>query len=345
MNAMTTPLLINDLYPPTLPIGLAPKGIERMAAEARALETRAGASYYEIECRSALNRCANPQMPFAWTLNPYRGCAFGCKYCYARYTHEYMGLADGRDFERKIYVKRNMAARLAEELDRRQDHGLPIALGTSTDPYQPAEKHYRVTREILAVLLRYRGLNLSITTKSGLITRDLDLLRPLRLRHRLRINISLITVNSALARRLEPRASSPDRRLKAVKALSEASLNVGVFIAPVLPGLTDHPLSLERVIARAIESGACTIGANVLFLMPSARKQFFPALEEDFPELLGRYQQLYGRSAYVSSEHKEKIMNLIRRLREKYGLRRCMEPSPAPPLFDAGQASFHFAVA
>ena len=345
MKAMTTPPLIDDLYLPIAPVGLMPKGIERMAAQARPLETRAGVTYFEIDCRSALNRCANPQMLFAWTLNPYRGCEFGCKYCYARYTHAYMGMTDGRDFERKIYVKRNMAARLAEELDQRKDHGLPIALGTSTDPYQPAEKRYRVTREILAVLLRYRGLNFSITTKSALIMRDLDLLCPLNLHHRLRINVSLITVNPTLARRLEPRASTPDRRLKAVKALSYAGLKVSVFIAPILPGLTDHPLGLERVIARAVESGASSIGASLLFLMPSARKQFFPALAEDFPELLGRYQQLYARSAYVSSEHKEKIMRMVERLRQKHGLTRREAPSPIPPLFDAGQASFHFAIA
>ncbi|MBI4470096.1 MAG: radical SAM protein [Acidobacteria bacterium] len=339
---MTHPLLIDDAH---LPVGPVPRGIERLAAEARTLETRAGVTYYEIECRSALNRCANPQLPFAWTLNPYRGCAFGCTYCYARYTHEYMGLTDGRDFERKIYVKRSMPARLVEELDRRLDRGLPIALGTSTDPYQPGEKHYRVTREVLAVLLRYRGLNLSITTKSGLITRDIDLLRPLSLRHRLRINMSLITVNPALARRLEPHASSPNRRLKAVKDLSDAGFTVGIFIAPILPGLTDHPLGLERVVARAVESGAGTIGASLLFLMPSARKHFFPALAEDFSELIGRYQQLYGRSAYLSSEHKEKIMNLVERLRRKYGLTRPPEASPFASAFDTGQASFYFAVA
>ena len=254
-------------------------------------------------------------------------------------------MANGRDFERKIYVKRNMAARLAEELERGQDRGLPIALGTSTDPYQPAERRYRVTREVLAVLLRHRGLDFSITTKSALITRDIDLLRPLSLRHRLRINVSLVTVNPVLARRLEPRASTPDRRLKAVKALSDAGLKVSVFIAPILPGLTDHPLGLERVIARAVESGAGSVGASLLFLMPSARKQFFPALAEDFPELLGRYQQLYGRSAYVSSEHKENIMKLVDRLRQKYGLHRREAPSPTPPLLDASQASFQFAVA
>lgn len=337
--------MIDDLYLADTFASSAPKGIERMAAEAQPLETRAGVCYFEIDCRSALNRCANPQMPFAWTLNPYRGCEFGCTYCYARYTHEYMGMRDGRDFERKIYVKRGIAARLAEELERHKDQGLPIALGTSTDPYQPAEKRYRVTREILAVLLRHRGLDFSLTTKSALITRDLDLLRPLNARHRLRINVSLVTVNPTLARRLEPRASAPERRLKAVKALSDAGLKVCVFIAPILPGLTDHPLGLERVIARAVESGASSIGANLLFLMPSARKQFFPALAQDFPELLGRYQQLYGRSAYLPSEQKEKIMQLIERLRKKYGLSRRAASSPLPPLFEADQASFSFAVA
>ncbi len=345
MTTTTTLPLIDDLYLPAAAVDPTLKGIERMAAEARLLETRAGVAYFEIDCRSALNRCANPQLPFTWTLNPYRGCEFGCKYCYARYTHEYMGMTDGRDFERKIYVKRDMPARFAEELDRHKDQGLPIALGTSTDPYQPAEKRYRVTREVLAVLLRHRGLDFSITTKSALITRDLDLLRLLNLRHRLRIHISLITVNPTLARRLEPRASTPARRLKAVKALSDSGLKVGVFIAPILPGLTDHSLGLERLISRAVESGAGSIGANLLFLMPSARKQLFPTLAEDFPELLARYQQLYNRSAYVSGEHKEKIMKLVERLRKKYGLIRRERPSPPPSLFNTGQASFQFAVA
>ncbi len=225
-------------------------------------------------------------MPFYWTINPYRGCEFACKYCYARYTHEYMGMEQGEDFERKIYSKKDAARVLGEELSAAKLRNRPVAIGTATDPYQPAERRFFTTRSLLEVLAMRPGVALSITTKSDLVIRDIDILKQIQKQGSVHVNITITTVKPRLARQLEPKAPTPKRRLAAVKALAEQGIPVGVFIMPVIPLLTDDVESLTRIAKDAKAAGAGYLGARPLFLMPSARKVFLPFIEEKFPRLL-----------------------------------------------------------
>ena len=295
-------------------------GIARLAAESPRIRERAAVEFYNLTTRSTLNREASGRMPFAWTINPYRGCEFGCQYCYARYTHEFMEMWDTQDFERKIYAKVDAPEHLRAELRQAKDKGLPIALGTATDPYQPAEKQFQITRRLLEVFAEFRGLDAGITTKSVLILRDLDLLRTLASLHRFSVHMTITTVDERLARRLEPKAPTPARRLEAVGELSSAGIRVGVNAMPILPGITDSPSSLEGLAAQASESGASFLYANLLFLSPSTMRHFMPFLEKEFPRLVNRYRKLYARSAYLRGEHVEKIKELIAKLRQRYGL-------------------------
>jgi DNA repair photolyase len=300
----------------------APKlvGIARLAQSSPRVRERTGVEYFSLPTRSALNRESSGRMPFAWTLNPYRGCEFGCKYCYARYTHEFMELHDGREFERKIFAKPGSPELLRAELRRARDRGLPIALGTATDPYQPAEKQFRVTRGMLQVFGEFEGLDFSITTKGTLILRDLDLLVPLSRRHRLSVHVTVTTVDSRLARLMEPKAPPPSKRLDTVRQLVSAGIRTGVNAAPIVPGLTDSPAQLDRLACAASEHGARFLLGMVLFLMPSAMAQFMPFLEKERPQLVRRYLKLYRHSAYLSQDYKDGITKLVAELRARYGL-------------------------
>jgi DNA repair photolyase len=281
---------------------------------------RAEVEYYRLDSRSALNRESSGRMPFAWTLNPYRGCEFGCHYCYARYTHEFMEMYDSQDFERKIYAKTDSPDRLRAELRQGRDKGLPIALGTATDPYQPAERQFEITRRMLAIFAEFRGLDLSITTKSVLILRDVDLLQTLAARHRFSVHMTITTTDEGLARLLEPKAPAPAQRLEAVRKLAQAGIRVGVNAMPILPGLNDAPAMLETLASRAAQADASFIYGNVLFLSPSAMKQFMPFLQKEFPHLVKSYRKLYARSAYLHGEYPEKISKLMAQLRVRHGL-------------------------
>lgn len=313
----------------------APKlvGIARLAQQSPRVRERTGVQYFSLPARSALNRESSGRLPFAWTLNPYRGCEFGCKYCYARYTHEFMEMHDGLEFERKIFAKMGSPELLRAELRRARDRGQPIALGTATDPYQPAEKQFRVTRDMLQVFSEFEGLDFSITTKSTLILRDLDLLVPLAGKHRLSVHITVTTVDTRLARLLEPKAPPPLKRLEAVRELAAAGIRTGVNAMPILPGLTDSPAHLDRLARVAAEHGAQFLHANVLFLMPSAMAQFMPFLEKDYPQLVRRYRKLYLRSAYLSSDYKDGITRLAAEVRARYGLTGKREETTAAPLY------------
>ena len=303
---------------PERPSGLV--GIARLAAASPKVRDRAEVEYFSLESRSTLNRESSGHMPFDWTINPYRGCEFGCRYCYARYTHEFMEIRDGKDFERKIFAKVNAPEVLRAELRAAKDKGLAIALGTATDPYQPAEKHFEITRRMLEVFAEFEALDFSITTKSTLILRDLDLLQVISQRHRFGVHMTVTTTNERLARLLEPKAPPPAKRLEAVAALAQAGIYVGVNAMPILPGLNDDPAALEDLARLAAEAGAKFIYGNVLFLMPSAMKQFMPFLEAEFPRLVKRYRLLYARSAYLNGEYKEQMMKLVAELRSSYGL-------------------------
>jgi len=295
-------------------------GIARLASESTPLLDKKQVAYFELEAKSILNRCTNPQMPFYWTINPYRGCEFACKYCYARYTHEYMGMEEGEEFERKIYSKKDAAGVLEEELSASKLRNRPVAIGTATDPYQPAERRFFTTRSLLEVLARRPRLALSITTKSDLVVRDLDLLKEIRKQGSVHVNISITTVRPRLARQLEPKAATPKRRLAAITALAEQGIPVGVFIMPVIPLLTDDVESLAEIAKHAKAAGAGYLGARPLFLMPSARKVFLPFIEEKFPRLLASYQKLFRSSAYLPEAYGLKIRNQMDSIRSIYKL-------------------------
>jgi len=297
-------------------------GIARLAAEGESLREGHRVEYFTLPSKSLLNRCvSNRQMPFTWTINPYRGCEFACKYCYARYTHEFMEMRDGLEFERKIYVKQHAAELLRHDLHRVKP-GEAIALGTATDPYQPAERRYEVTRRILEEFARYRGYELGIISKSNLMARDLDVLNEIAKQNRLSVHITITTLNVELARILEPRAPRPDLRMDAVRTLAQAGLRVGVSCSPVVPGITDSPKDLEAVISAAAEAGADYVFANPLFLKPCSAAVFIPFLEQNFPHLAENYRKRYQDRAFLPSAYAKRLSQLIARLREKHKITR-----------------------
>ena len=297
-------------------------GIARLASEGESIREGHQVEYFTLQAKSLLNRCVSKrQMPFAWTINPYRGCEFGCRYCYARYTHEFMEMRDGMEFERKIYVKQHAVDLLRQEL-RRVKPDESIALGTATDPYQPAERRYEVTRGILEEFARHRGFELGIVTKSNLIARDLELLQQVAQANRLSAHMTVTTLDANLARILEPRAPRPDLRLEAVRALAQAGIRVGISCSPVIPGITDSPTDLESVIRAAAEAGADYVFANPLFLKPCSSAIFLPFIEQNFPHLAENYRRRYQDRAFLPPAYGKRLSQLIARLREKYKLTR-----------------------
>ncbi|HEY3824845.1 MAG TPA: radical SAM protein [Bryobacteraceae bacterium] len=312
-------MLFGDSPPPGL------VGIAKLAAQSEVLEAKRVVRYFELESRSLLNR-TRPGMPFEWSLNPYRGCEFGCRYCYARYTHEFMELRESIDFEDKIYAKSGIGPILRRELKRieRGNEINGIAIGTATDPYQPAERRFGRTREALEVFAGESNLSISITTKSDLVARDIPLLQEIAKRNFVCVNMTITTLDTSLASLLEPRAPRPELRLKAVKALAAADIPVGVFPNPIMPLITDQPERLDRLAKSARDHGATYFGGGVLFLMPCSRKVFFPFVEKHFPHLLRRYREKYERDAYLNGPYREMIRERIVAIRDKYGL------SPGP---------------
>ena len=297
-------------------------GIARLASQGESLREGHNVEYFTLPAKSLLNRCISGRgMPFTWTINPYRGCEFGCQYCYARYTHEFMEMRDGREFERKIYVKQHTSELLRRDL-KRVKPGEGIALGTATDPYQPAERRYEVTRSILEEFVRHSGFELGIVTKSNLIVRDLDLLREFSQNNTLSVHITITTLNDELARILEPRAPRPDLRMDAVRQLSAAGISVGVSCSPVLPGITDSPADLEAVIRAGAAAGARHIFGGPLFLKPCSAAVFLPFLERSFPRLVENYRARYKERSFLPPSYGKRIAQLIASLRQKYGIKR-----------------------
>jgi DNA repair photolyase len=292
-------------------------GIARLASQSELLEAKRQVEYFEIPTRSLLNR-SKPNMPFRWTVNPYRGCEFGCKYCYARYAHEFMEL-DAHAFEDKIYVKESPALLLRHELAKIPKFDV-IAIGTATDPYQPAERRYRRTRAILEVFAKERGWHLGMITKSDLISRDLDLLGEIAQRNVLNVHVTVTTTDEKLARLLEPRAPRPELRLQAVQKLRSAGVCVGVNANPVMPGITDGEQSLDRVARAAKDHGALTLGGGPLYLPIAAQKVFLPFIEREFPDLAARYHKVFESNVYLSKPYKDALAERVRRIRERYGL-------------------------
>jgi DNA repair photolyase len=306
-------------------------GIARLAAKSPAAESKRKSvekpEYFLLPVKSILNRCESDRVPFEWTINPYRGCEFACKYCYARYTHEYMEI-DGNEFEKKIFVKQDAATLLKRDVNQKYSYESKasgytqaehIAIGTATDPYQPAEKEYGVTRACLEELAKRDGLSISIITKSDQVVRDIDILKVIAAKSALSINITVTTLKPRLARLLEPRAPRPDLRLEAVRKLREAGLHVGVSASPLVPGITDGEGELEAVAAAAKLAGAQWFFSGVLFLMPASAKTFLPFIREKFPNLAKQYDQWYAKNGYAPEEYRKKASERVLRIRQKYG--------------------------
>ena len=294
-------------------------GIARMASEGETLRQGHEIEYFTLPVRSLLNRCTGVRMPFTWTINPYRGCEFACKYCYARYTHEFMELRDGVDFEQKIFVKQHAADLLRQEL-RQVKAGEEIAIGTATDPYQPAERRFEVTRAILEELARHHGLEIGIVTKSNLVVRDIDVFQQIAKTNRLFVNLTITTLKVDLARILEPRAPRPDLRLEAMQKLNQAGIDAGVICAPVLPGITDSPRDLENLVRATAQAGGKYIYANSLFLKPCSSAVFLPFLEKEFPHLAESYRQRYKDRDFLPASYRKRLSQLMKRLRQKHGI-------------------------
>ncbi len=321
-----------DCPPPQLQTSHAPLvGIARLAAKSPAAETKRKSQekpeYFLLPAKSILNRCDSDRVPFEWTINPYRGCEFACKYCYARYTHEYMEI-DGGEFEKKIFVKQDAAGLLARDVNQKYSYESKssgytqaehIAIGTATDPYQPAEKEYGVTRACLEELAKREGLSISIITKSDQVVRDIDILKIIAAKSALSINVTVTTLKPRLARLLEPRAPRPDLRLAAIKKLREAGLNVGVSASPLVPGITDGDGELEAVAEAAKQAGAQWFFSGVLFLMPASAKTFLPFIREKFPKLAKQYEQWYSKNGYAPEDYRKKVSERVLRIRQKFG--------------------------
>jgi len=295
-------------------------GIARIAAEGVSLREGHDVEYFTLETRSLLHRITSERnLPYTWGLNPYRGCEFSCKYCYARYTHEFMEMRDGVDFEQKIFVKQHAAELLRQEL-RKVKTGEEIGIGSATDPYQPAERRFEVTRAILEELARHSGLEIGIVTKSNLITRDAEILRRVAENNRLHVSVTVTTVNVELARKLEPRAPRPDLRLAAIGALTGRGIPCAVLCCPVMPLINDSARSIDKVAHAAAAAGATSFHGHLLFLKPCAARVFLPFLEEQFPHLVRRYRERFGSTAFLGGEYPEFIARRVAAARQRYGL-------------------------
>jgi DNA repair photolyase len=285
--------------------------------------------YREQPCRTALNRVTG--MPFHWSLNPYMGCVHRCTFCYVRAFEARADRDPGEGYGRSIRVKVNVVEVLRRELGRRSWAREEVTVGAATDPYQPAEGRYRLTRACLVELAR-SGTPFSIITRGPLVVRDLDVLQDASRRVHVGVHVSVPTLDDRVWRTTEPGTASPARRLDVVRRLSEAGISVGVAVAPILPGLSDRPELLAAVVRAARAAGARSIWASLLSLRPGTREYFLGALERDWPEELERYERLYGGRAYLSDGATRPVQDLVRRLAAESATPRrpVLRPSPQP---------------
>ena len=285
--------------------------------------------YREEPCKSALNRVSH--MPFRWSLNPYMGCAHRCTFCYVRAFERRADRPSDDRYGRSIRVKVNVAEVLERELARPSWRGEAVAIGAATDPYQPAEGRYRLTRSCLEALARVSN-PFSIITRNPMIVRDLDVLREAARRADVGVNFSIPTLDLEVWRRTEPGTPPPQQRFRALRALVDAGIKAGVGMAPILPGISDRPEQLADVVRAAREAGATHVWANVLFLRPGTREHFLECLARDWPEELERYEQLYARRVYLRGEEATETRRRVAELSRRYAIadRRAVRLAPPP---------------
>ena len=284
----------------------------------------AQAEVQEITCKTLLNRVDVPGYPFRWTLNPYRGCRHACRYCYARPTHEFWGMNAGADFDQRVFAKVNAPQVLRDELRKPRWRGEAVAIGTASDPYEPAEAQYRLTRQIIQVLAEFRN-PASITTKGVLVRRDVDVLRELYYAADAQVIFSVGSVDETVWKRTEPGTPNPMARLEAMQFLVENGVPAGVMMAPLLPGISDSAEAIHATVQAAALHHAQFLSANLLFLKPGSREWFMPMLKESYPHLAPGYKQLY-RTTYAERDYTESVLGLVDEARQRYRL-----PSVTPP--------------
>lgn len=296
-----------------------------------------GLEFLHVESKTLINRVPNNRMfPFEYTINAYRGCSHACVYCFARPTHDYLGLGIGEDFDTRIVVKINAPELIRRETEPRRWPGHPIAMGTNTDPYQPAEGKYKLTRSIVEVLAE-RGNPFTILTKSPLVLRDLDLLREAAARTEVGVNLSVPTLDPEVWAASEPGTPHPRKRLDAVARLNEAGVPSGVLMMPILPGLSDSPDQMEEVVAGAAAAGARFIAGSYLHLRGPLKQHYLDWVSDERPDLLDRYQRFYRRGAYAPVPARKRLGGLMNRIIDKHFGRRPRPRSaggspPAAPL-------------
>jgi DNA repair photolyase len=270
----------------------------------------------EISCKSIINRVEG--MPFAWSINPYRGCRHACVYCYARPTHEYLGLNGADEFEEVIFAKVNAPKVARAELGRRSWKGESVAIGTATDSYQQAETRYRLTRGILEAFRDCRN-PLSITTKSPLVLRDLDLLEELTRYADVIVHMTITTLDEEIWRLVEPTTPKPWKRIEALRVLHNHGIRTGLSLSPILPGLTDDRAHLEAVVAEAARAGVDCAWGGPVRLAPGVKDYYFDFIEREYPQLAGRYRALY-RQTYAPAEYATTISARLDEIRREHGL-------------------------
>jgi DNA repair photolyase len=290
-----------------------------------------GLEFVHVRARTIINQvAAQARVPFQFTINAYRGCSHACTYCFARPTHEYLGLDPATDFDRIIVVKVNAVERLRAEIAPRRWAGHHLAMGTNTDPYQPAEGKYRLTRGIIDVLSEAHN-PFSILTKSTLILGDLDRLADAARHTHVECAVSVGTVDDDVWRATEPGTPRPAQRLEAVARLNEAGVPCSVLIAPVLPGLSDAPDQLRAVVHAALDAGASSVSSVLLHLRPGVRDHYLAALAETHPDLVARHERLYARGAYAPKTERDRVSNQVRALVARHH-------RPAAPTAEPGRA-------
>ena len=280
-----------------------------------------GITFIESEAKSILNHVPGNYLPFNWTINPYRGCSHACSYCFARSTHTYMDMNAGRDFETKIVVKVNAPEVLRRQLRAKRWKGEHIAMGTATDPYQRAEGRYKLMQGILRALIDYRN-PFSILTKGTLLLRDLDLLAEALDVTDVSTAYSIGTLDEDAWRKSEPGTPHPRKRMEAVKRLNEAGIPSGVMVAPILPGITDGLDQLKEVVHAAVDAGAPHVTPILLHLRPKVKEVYMDWLGETYPELVDRYEAMYGRGAYASKESRAALGKTVGEI---------VDATPKPP--------------
>lgn len=328
-------------------------GLDQVTGLVRSVTTPEfqGVTFHEVLAKSALNHVAETSnmMPGEWTINPYRGCTHACAYCYARPTHDHLGLGLGADFERQIVVKTNIAEVLRSELGRKRTRPQRVSLGTNTDPYQRAEGRYGLMPGIIDVLAEAR-MPFSILTKGTLIRRDIDRLARAAEHVKVELGMSISILDDELQHSLEPGTPSASARIETVRAIRAAGLDCTVFVAPILPWLTDGADQLDALIGALADAGATSILPTPLYLLPGVKQLFFDWLRQTHPELVVGYTRLYAAGTRAPQGYREMVWARVRdalvahglpvpnaEIADKFALHRRRLPvaaaEPAPTLF------------